>query len=218
MLNIFNIIKNARLCKVIPSSSFLEHKMVDDCDILKKENLFLKNKLLELESTLENFKKMIEFNNINTSRPKNLYNNYNQFNINCDIFVSYKQNDNSDAIVMNIHYSLKETNIDVWLDKMRGDERSEKGMINGVESCKLFCAVISPEYFKSYFCILELNTAIKMEKKIVVCFNGNKYKIQEALRWIPNSFDFLKNDEIIKLDEDNEYMQIGIDKIYKRLN
>ena len=135
----------------------------------------------------------------------------------CDIFISYKQNDGSDALVINTHYSLKEKNVDAWLDKMRGDERSESGMVAGVKSCKLFCAVISPYYFKSKFCILELETAVKYSKKIVICFNGSKFKIQEALSWIPDEYSYLKNDELIKLDEDNEYMQIGLLKVYKRL-
>ena len=135
----------------------------------------------------------------------------------CDIFISYKQNDNSDALVINMHYSMKENKINAWLDKMRGDERSESGMVAGVKSCKLFCAVISPFYFKSKFCLLEIQTALRMSKKLVVCFNGSKFKIQEALNWIPEEYIFLKNDELIKLDEDNEYMQIGLDKVIKRL-
>ena len=135
----------------------------------------------------------------------------------CDVFISYKQNDNSDALVINMHYSMKENKLDAWLDKMRGDERSESGMVAGVKSCRLFCAVISPSYFKSKFCLLELQTAIQMSKKIVICFNGTKFKIQEALNWIPKEYHFLKNDELIKLDEDNEYMQIGLDKVIKRL-
>jgi len=112
---------------------------------------------------------------------------------------------------------MKENKIDAWLDKMRGDERSESGMVAGVKSCRLFCAVISPSYFKSKFCLLELQTAIHMSKKIVICFNGSKFKIQEALNWIPKEYLFLKNDELIKLDEDNEYMKIGLEKVIKRL-
>jgi hypothetical protein len=135
----------------------------------------------------------------------------------CDVFISYKQNDSSDALVINMHYSMKENKLDAWLDKMRGDERSESGMVAGVKSCRLFCAVISPYYFKSKFCLLELQTAIRMSKKLVICFNGSKFKIQEALSWIPEEYLFLKNDELIKLDEDNEYMQIGLDKVIKRL-
>jgi len=133
----------------------------------------------------------------------------------CDIFGSYKQNDGSDALLMNMYYTLKP--LEVWLDKKRGDERSESGMVAGVKACRLFCAVISPAYFGSGFCLLEVRTAIQQKKKIAVCFNGSKYKVQEALGWIPAEFSHLKNDELIMLHEDDEFMQIGLNKIRKRV-
>ena len=43
----------------------------------------------------------------------------------CDIFGSYKQNDGSDALMMNMYHELKP--LEVWLDKKRGEERSEAG-------------------------------------------------------------------------------------------
>ena len=132
-----------------------------------------------------------------------------------DIFASYKQNDGGDALLMNMYHSLKP--LDVWLDKMRGEERSEAGMVAGVKACKLFCAVISPAYFKSDFCLLEIRTALQQKKKIAVCYNGSKYKVQEALAWIPTDFAHLKNEELIKLDEDMEYMVVGLGKLKQRL-
>ena len=85
-----------------------------------------------------------------------------------DIFASYKQSDGGDALLMNMYHSLKP--LDVWLDKMRGEERSEAGMVAGVKACRLFCAVISPAYFQSAFCLLEIRTALQHEKKIAVCY------------------------------------------------
>uniref|UniRef100_A0A7S0LBD4 Uncharacterized protein n=1 Tax=Coccolithus braarudii TaxID=221442 RepID=A0A7S0LBD4_9EUKA len=116
---------------------------------------------------------------------------------------------------MNMHFSLKP--LEVWLDKMRGEERSEAGMVAGVGACRLFCAVISPSYFASAFCLLEMRTAVKLEKKIALCWNGAKFKVQEALGWIPDEFAHLKSAELIKLDEDHEYMQVGLAKLKKRL-
>ena len=133
----------------------------------------------------------------------------------CDIFASYKQNDGGDALLMNMYHTLKP--LDVWLDKMRGEERSETGMVAGVKACKLFCAVISPAYFKSDFCLLEISTALEQKKKIAVCYNGSKYKVQEALAWIPTEFARLKDEELIKLDEDMEYMVVGLGKLKQRL-
>ena len=164
---------------------------------------------------LENYLEYLENRLQNLSQYNNIYDR--EVSRKCNIFTSYKQNNGSDAIAINIYYSMKKFEVDVWLDKMRCDERSEAGMIAGIKSCELFCAVISPDYFKSNFCILEIKTAIKYSKKIALCFNGSKFKIQEALQWVPEVFSYLKQDEIIKLDEDNEYMQVGLQKLHKRL-
>ena len=94
---------------------------------------------------------------------------------------------------------------------------SRAGMVAGVKSCRLFCAVISPAYFSSGFCLLEMCTAIQLGKKIALCFNGSKFKVQEALGWIPAEFAHLKADELIKLDEDNEYMEVGLKKLRSRV-
>ena len=90
-------------------------------------------------------------------------------------------------------------------------------MVAGVKSCRLFCAVISPAYFSSGFCLLEMRTAIQQGKKIALCFNGSKYKVQDALGWIPAEFAHLKEDELIKLDEDNEFMQVSLNKLKSRV-
>ena len=41
--------------------------------------------------------------------------------------------------------------------------------------------------------------------------------MQEALGWIPTDFAHLKNEELIKLDEDMEYMVVGLGKLKQRL-
>ena len=135
----------------------------------------------------------------------------------CDLFGSYKQNDSSDALLMNMYYQLKQESLELWLDKMRGEERSESGMVAGVRACRVFCAVISPAYFQSDFCKLEMQTAIAQQKPIAVCFNGSKFKVQDALSWIPAEFAQLKADELIMLHEDNEFMQVGLKKLKARL-
>lgn len=133
------------------------------------------------------------------------------------IFGSYKQDDGSDALLMNMFHAFEKQKVDFWLDKMRGKERSEEGMVAGVIACNCFCAVISPKYFSSAFCKLELNTAMKHEKQIAVCFNGSKFQVQDALAWIPEQYAYLKNDELIKLDEDNEFMEVSLKKLNDRL-
>ena len=129
------------------------------------------------------------------------------------IFGSYKQEDDSDALMMNMFHAFKTEGVDFWLDKMRGAERSEAGMVAGVKACDCFCAVISPKYFGSRFCVLEMKTAIQHKKQIAVCFNGSKFKVKEALGWIPEEFAHLRTNELIKLDEDNEFMTVSLEKL-----
>ena len=131
------------------------------------------------------------------------------------IFLSYKQNDGSDGIVMRLYYELQPH--DVWLDKMQDENRDTSGMMAGVNECALFVAVLSGQYFSSSFCLQELRRAMEREKPIVACFNCAKFKVSEALAWIPNEFDVLKSKELIKLDEDDEYFRVGIAKIVKRI-
>ena len=129
------------------------------------------------------------------------------------IFGSYKQNDGTDALMMNMFHAFDKEGVDFWVDKMRGEERSEAGMVTGVQACDCFCAVISPQYFKSEFCVLEMQTALACEKQIAVCFNGSRHTVQAALGWIPKEFAHLKSNELIMLHEDNEFMKIGLEKI-----
>lgn len=223
-------INNPIYCNAIYNSNNTYYDKYNKKNNQKNSDAILKNYIQHLESRIMNLETPIILQNNYVEPFLNNKINYNRIHKNnhiddiivtpysdCDIFVSYKQNDGSDALAINMYYSLKEKNTDVWLDKMRDDERSESGMISGVKSCKVFCAIISPNYFNSNFCLLELKTAILNSKKIVVCFNGSKFKIQEALSWILYEFNYLKNNELIKLDEDNEYMKIGLEKVYKRL-
>lgn len=129
------------------------------------------------------------------------------------IFGSYKQDDGSDALMMNLYHTFEKEGVDFWLDKMRGAERSEAGMVAGVKACDCFCAVISPKYFQSKFCLLELNTAIQNEKQIAICFNGSKHTVQVAINWIPEEFKHLLINEVIMLHEDHEFMKTSLEKL-----
>ena len=67
-----------------------------------------------------------------------------------------------------------------WLDKLT-DDRSEKGMVAGVNKSDVFVAVISPQYFDSRFCCLEMHTALEQRKSILVVWN----QVTAALPWCP---------------------------------
>ena len=96
-------------------------------------------------------------------------------------FLSYKQNDGNDGAVQMLANLLGTGS--VWFDKYAAD-RSETGMVNGVTSQDIFVAILSPNYFQSKFCCLEMRTALKMGKPVLVVWNQSKSTVQTALGWV----------------------------------
>jgi len=98
-------------------------------------------------------------------------------------FLSYKQNDGNDGAVLMLANILRTDPDLVWLDKYAAD-RSETGMVEGVTSKDIFVAILSEKYFESRFCCLELRTALRIGKPILVVWNQSKFTVQTALKWI----------------------------------
>lgn len=96
-------------------------------------------------------------------------------------FLSYKQKDGNDGAVQQLFDLLRECGSKAWLDK-RAEDRSEKGMVAGVKSSDMFVAVLSPAYFASWFCCLEMHTALTEQKPILVVWNQTEYAVQNALK------------------------------------
>ena len=97
----------------------------------------------------------------------------------------------------------------VWLDKLVED-RSEEGMVRGVTSQDVFVAILSPKYFESKFCCLEMHTALRLGKPILVVWNQSKFTVQTALGWVQalpqpelttGSSSLLRN-ELLPIQED----------------
>ena len=116
-------------------------------------------------------------------------------------FLSYKQKDGNDGTVQQLFDLLRDRGSKAWLDK-RAEDRSEKGMVAGVKSSDVFVAVLSPAYFTSWFCCLEMHTAITERKPILVVWNQTEYAVQKALGWIPEALQFLKENELLPIQED----------------
>ena len=117
-------------------------------------------------------------------------------------FLSYKQiKDGNDGAVQQLFDLLRERGSKAWLDK-RAEDRSEKGMVAGVKSSDVFVAVLSPAYFASWFCCLEMHTALTEQKPILVVWNQTEHAVQNALKWIPEALHFLKDNELLPIQED----------------
>jgi hypothetical protein len=118
-----------------------------------------------------------------------------------EYFISYKQTDKNDGVVQMLYWLLQPSL--VWLDKY-APARDEAAMRAGVRSADVFIAVLSPKYFTSRFCCLELHTAIEHKKPIILTWNQSKHPVDVALTWIPaNLRDFgFGNSELLPLQED----------------
>ena len=116
-------------------------------------------------------------------------------------FLSYKQDDGNDGAVQMLASLLTKGGSRVWLDKL-AEDRSEKGMVKGVRESDIFVAVISKSYFASWFCCLEMRTALQEGKPVLVVWNQSKHTVQAALGWLPSDLSFLKNEELLPIQED----------------
>jgi hypothetical protein len=127
-------------------------------------------------------------------------------------FVSYKQADGNDGVVMMLHCLLQPAS--VWLDK-HADARDAAAMRAGVIAADVFIAVLSPRYFKSKFCCLELHTAIAHKKPIILTWNQSKKTVQKAMSWIPASLKDIGilNDELLPVQEDVQMARPCVDRI-----
>ena len=136
---------------------------------------------------------------------KSVVNRYNRRNRNRTYFLSYKQDNGNDGAVQMLANQPGFVG-SVWLDKLVED-RSEEGMIGGVTSQDVFVAILSPKYFDSKFCCLEMHTALKMGKPMLVVWNQSKFTVQAALGWVQalpqlELTTLLKRNELLPIQED----------------
>lgn len=117
-------------------------------------------------------------------------------------FLSYKQEDGNDGAVQMLANVLGPGS--VWLDKYAKD-RSEEAMVGGVSSQDVFVAILSPKYFESKFCCLEMHTALKNGKPILGVWNQSKFPVEAALGWVqalPELAAVLLQNELLPIQED----------------
>jgi len=131
-------------------------------------------------------------------------------------FISYKQDDQADGAVGMLYNFLPGKNH--WLDKMMTD-RSVTGMIKGVEACDVFLAVISPRYFRSWYCCLELRTAMLNKKPIQLVFNAHKTTVQSVLNILQQNPELspLQGIEILPIHEEIQMIGPCVERITEQV-
>ena len=86
-------------------------------------------------------------------------------------------------------------------------------MVAGVTTSDVFIAIISPNYFTSRFCRLQMHTALSQGKHILVVWNQSKFMVQDALGWIPPELSVLKNNELLPIQEDIQMAKTCVARI-----
>ena len=100
-----------------------------------------------------------------------------------------------------------------WLDRNMKD-KSEEAMKEGVCCSDFFLCVLSDGYFKSSYCIKEMQWAFAERKKIISTYKAG-VNVGAILREAPETFRAaISSIDSIKLDgSDPDYFEVGIHKI-----
>eukprot|EP00967_Tisochrysis_lutea_P052794 scaffold65453_cov36-Tisochrysis_lutea.AAC.3 len=94
-----------------------------------------------------------------------------------------------------------------WLDVYAAD-RSTSAMIKGIENCDVFLVFLSPNYFHSAYCCLEIYSAIKLGKPIICCYNSVANNFNTVRGWIPEELRTgLERSEFKKAAHEAELMK-----------
>jgi len=127
-------------------------------------------------------------------------------------FISYKTDDKNDGIVRDIFRDLPPGEKH-WLDKHAKDV-STKGMRMGIEEADAFLMVLSPKYFESEYCCMEVHRALTLGKPIMPIYNKSEYRSRDALKWIPEELARLKDMVLLPVSSDDfEHMKLELKKI-----
>jgi hypothetical protein len=107
------------------------------------------------------------------------------------IFISYSRR--NDAWAYNFHAELRQS-YDAWIDAhILGASNWWSSIVDEIEECDVFIALLSKPYFASQFCMTELQYAVDLNKPIVPLkiddFTDREYpKIldQKSLQYLSN--------------------------------
>ena len=115
----------------------------------------------------------------------------------------------TEAVQLSAEFGKKEC----WLDRNMKD-KSEEAMKEGVCGSEYFLCLLSDGYFKSAYCIKEMQWAFATRKKIISTYKAGA-NVGAILREAPETFRAaISGIDSIKLDgSDPDYFEVGIRKI-----
>jgi len=127
-------------------------------------------------------------------------------------FISYKQSDGSDVLAERLYRDLPGDN---WLDRYYDGTRTKQSMIKGILRRDKFIICMSPKYFLSCWCNIELTIALHAKKTVVPIYNQDDFTAGDMLKCIPVCFAELKNRDFIGLFLDTIPCSVQIMKVIK---
>jgi len=89
-----------------------------------------------------------------------------------DAFISYSQSDAKDAVGV-LYLLLKLKGFQAWFDQQQ-DDLSITGMSKGISMSCCFILFLTKSYFKKTFTIFELETALALNKEIIIVWEGDE--------------------------------------------
>jgi len=89
-----------------------------------------------------------------------------------DAFISYSQSDAKDAVGV-LYLLLKLKGFQAWFDQQQ-DDISITGMSKGISKSCCFILFLTKSYFKKTFTVFELETALALNKEIIIVWEGDE--------------------------------------------
>jgi len=121
---------------------------------------------------------------------------FSKYKVRSGWFISYKTSNGFDVLAERLYRDLDGDN---WLDRYHSGVRTKEAMVKGILRRDKFIICVSPKYFLSDWCVIELTTALRAQKTIVPTFNQDNFTAGDMLKCIPACFVELKSNDFIGL-------------------
>jgi len=138
-----------------------------------------------------------------------------------DAFVSYSQEDAQDAVAL-LYWLLKSRDVKTWVDQQQ-DDISVKAMSSGISKSRCFIIFLTKNYFKKHYPVFELETALKLQKQIIVIWEGDVRcggfsDFKSHIDACPAKYKAIFKKEALKYERRQHLQEAQIKKIAERIS
>jgi len=138
-----------------------------------------------------------------------------------DAFISYSQDDAQDAVEV-LHLLLKPQGVKTWVDHQQ-DHITAKAMSSGISKSRCFIIFLTKSYFKKQYPVFELETALALEKQIIVIWEGDVRcggfnDLKSHMAACPPKYEAIFEREALKYERRQHLQEAQINKIANRIS